>query len=213
MDHLTVWNIVENAEVQKCKSLKELSTFLVNLFFLLWGLEKNINSINIFYERFIVDNMQKHQRLYKNLVTLVTFNFVESHICIPLSLRIGEIDKSQIRIRWKFLVYCSLPTSAGSGSIFCGSGWVVSAIYGLGLNLENSPKNVKFFNFFPFGSKKISLGRVRKYPGRSWVGLLFILRVKSKLGSGKDPSLLPTFLGKITSIRLNKCTTTAQVLA
>jgi len=36
-----------------------------------------------------------------------------------------------------------------------------------------SPKNVKFFNFFPFGSKKITSGRVRKYPGQSRVGLLF----------------------------------------
>jgi len=29
-----------------------------------------------------------------------------------------------------------------------------------------SPKNVKIFNFLPFGSKKISSGRVRKYPGQ-----------------------------------------------
>jgi len=36
-----------------------------------------------------------------------------------------------------------------------------------------SPKNVKFFNFFPFGSKKIASGRVGKYPGQSRVGLLF----------------------------------------
>jgi len=36
-----------------------------------------------------------------------------------------------------------------------------------------SPKNVKFFNFFPFKSKIIALGRVRKYPGQSRVGLLF----------------------------------------
>jgi len=34
-----------------------------------------------------------------------------------------------------------------------------------------SPKNVKFFNFFPSGQKK-SL-RVGKYPGQSRVGLLF----------------------------------------
>jgi len=36
-----------------------------------------------------------------------------------------------------------------------------------------SPKNVKFFNFLPFGSKKIASGRVRKYPGQSRVSLLF----------------------------------------
>jgi len=51
-------------------------------------------------------------------------------------------------------------------------GQVVSAIFGLGLSLENS-KNSKFFNFFNFGSKKISSGRVKKCPGQSWVSLLF----------------------------------------
>jgi len=51
-------------------------------------------------------------------------------------------------------------------SIFCGSGWVGSDIYGLGLDLEIFPKNVKFFNFLLFGSKKISSGWVGKYPGQ-----------------------------------------------
>jgi len=72
------------------------------------------------------------------------------------------------------------------GSIFCGSGWV-----GWGQTfivwvwiLKISPKNVKFFNFFPSGQKK-SL----------WVGSestrvgLYLLRVKSKLPSGQGPSL------------------------
>jgi len=36
-----------------------------------------------------------------------------------------------------------------------------------------SPKNVKFFNFFPFGSKKISSGRIKKYPGQRQGTLLF----------------------------------------
>jgi len=62
-------------------------------------------------------------------------------------------------------------TSDGSGSKFLTR--VGSAIYGLGLNLENFPKNVNFFNFFCFGSKKISSGRVGKYPGQRRVGLLF----------------------------------------
>jgi len=43
-----------------------------------------------------------------------------------------------------------------------------------------SPKNVKFFNFFPFRSKKISSGRVKKYESAS-----YLLWVKSKLGSGR----------------------------
>jgi len=57
---------------------------------------------------------------------------------------------------------------------------VGSAIYGISLGLENFSKNVKFFNFFPFRSKKISSGRIKKYPGRvkkylgqRWVGLFF----------------------------------------
>jgi len=43
-----------------------------------------------------------------------------------------------------------------------------------------SPKNLKFFNFFSFGSKS---SRVK---GRS---ASYLLLVKSKLGSGQDPSL------------------------
>jgi len=39
------------------------------------------------------------------------------------------------------------------GSNFCSSGWVESAIFDLHLDLEISPKNVKFFNIFPFESK------------------------------------------------------------
>jgi len=41
-----------------------------------------------------------------------------------------------------------------------------------------SPKNVKFFNFFPIGSKKIASGWVGKYQGQSQVGLLFTVRQK-----------------------------------
>jgi len=50
---------------------------------------------------------------------------------------------------------------------------VGSAIIGLGLGLENSPKNPKFFNFFPSGQKKIALGQFKKHPGQRRVGLLF----------------------------------------
>jgi len=45
-----------------------------------------------------------------------------------------------------------------------------------------SPKNVKFFNFFPFGSKSTQV------KGGS---ASHLLRVKSKLGSGQGPSLRP----------------------
>jgi len=53
------------------------------------------------------------------------------------------------------------PGRVGSIFLWLGSGRVWSAIYGLGLNLKISSKNVKFFNFLPFGS------------GRSRVSLLF----------------------------------------
>jgi len=43
-------------------------------------------------------------------------------------------------------------------------GRVGSAIwFGFGF-WKISPKNVKFFNFFPLESKKISSGRVKRYP-------------------------------------------------
>jgi len=59
----------------------------------------------------------------------------------------------------------------GLGQIFLTR--VRSAIYGLGLNLENFPWKHQFFNFFPFGSKKISSGQVKKYLRRRQVSLLF----------------------------------------
>jgi len=46
-----------------------------------------------------------------------------------------------------------------------------------------SPKNIKFFNFFPFGSKKISSGWVKQYPGQRRVGLLST--AGQKLGPGR----------------------------
>jgi len=44
-----------------------------------------------------------------------------------------------------------------------------------------SSKNVKFFYFFAFRSKKISSDQVKKYPGQRQVGL-YLMRVKSMLG-------------------------------
>jgi len=48
-----------------------------------------------------------------------------------------------------------------------------------------SPKNVKFFNFFPFGSKKISSGQVGKYPGQRP-----LIYCGSKVSSGRGPLLV-----------------------
>jgi len=53
------------------------------------------------------------------------------------------------------------------------------------------PKIIKFFNFFPFGSKKISLGWVKKDPGPKRVGLLFTAGLKyAQFGSLFIPYLV-----------------------
>jgi len=62
-------------------------------------------------------------------------------------------------------------SSDGSGSKFFDPGRVGSAIYGLGLNLENFPKKCQIFQFFSLWVKKISSGGSASY----------LLRVKSKL--------------------------------
>jgi len=54
-----------------------------------------------------------------------------------------------------------------------------------------SPKNIKFFNFFPSGQKKFL--PVMSESTRVKAGLAsYLLRVKSKLGSGQGPSLACT---------------------
>jgi len=72
----------------------------------------------------------------------------------------------------------SAGTSDGSGSKNFDPGRVQSIFFvarvRFGFEFQKFPlKNVKFFNFFPFVSKKIASGRVGKYPGRSQVSLLF----------------------------------------
>jgi len=55
-----------------------------------------------------------------------------------------------------------------------------------------SPKKVKFFNFLPFGSKKLL--RVGSESTRVEAGSAsYLLRVKSKLGSGQGPSIIVIF--------------------
>jgi len=72
------------------------------------------------------------------------------------------------------------------GSIFCGSG-LVSHLW-FGFEFQKFPQKTSNFSiFFTFGSKKISFGRVGKYPGQSQVSLLF--SAGQKLGSGQGPSL------------------------
>jgi len=62
------------------------------------------------------------------------------------------------------------------GSIFYCSGWVSHIWFG-------SPKNRKFFNFFPIRSNKISSGQIKI----TWVkdgSASHLLRIKSVLGLG-----------------------------
>jgi len=51
------------------------------------------------------------------------------------------------------------------GSNFCCLGQVGSAIFGLGMDLENFPQKCQIFQFFALRLKKMSLGQVEKYPG------------------------------------------------
>jgi len=71
--------------------------------------------------------------------------------------------------------------------------WVRSAIYGLGLNLENFPKKCQIFQLFSLRVKKNLFRLGQKVPGSkaSWLNS-YLLQVKSKLGSGQGPSLMKT---------------------
>jgi len=85
-------------------------------------------------------------------------------------------------------------TRVGSGQFFVarvGSGQVGSAIYGLGLNLKNFPKKCQIFQFFSLWIKKISSESTRVKGGSA----IYLLRVKSKLGSDQGPSLGRSRLG------------------
>jgi len=64
-------------------------------------------------------------------------------------------------------------TRVGSGQIFVPL--VGSAMFGLGLTLENFTLKSQFF---ALRVKKILSGWVKKYPGQSQVGLLFTARQK-----------------------------------
>jgi len=88
--------------------------------------------------------------------------------------------------RWVGLLFTAGQKHARVGSIFCGSGQTFMVCVWI---LKISSKNVKFFNFLPFGSKKISLVRSKstRVKGGS---ASYLLRVKSTLGSGLCPSLV-----------------------
>jgi len=105
---------------------------------------------------------------------------------------------------WNFLSMHSwlgivITCSDGSGSKIFDPGRVNFLWLGLGRSGQPSmvwvwvwkisPKNIKFFNFFTFGSKK-SL-RVGSESTRVKGGLAsYLLQVKSKLGPGQGPSLI-----------------------
>jgi len=70
-------------------------------------------------------------------------------------------------------------------------------LLGLGqppLGLENFSQKSQILNFFPFG-KKISFGRVKKYPRQRLLGPKFTECQKyAWVGSVQGPSLAPNFL-------------------
>jgi len=68
-----------------------------------------------------------------------------------------------------FYLLCCVACSDGYGSKFFDPGWVSHLWFGFG----KLPLKTSNFNFFPFRSKKISPGLVKKYPGQKWAGLLF----------------------------------------
>jgi len=51
------------------------------------------------------------------------------------------------------------------------------------------PLKIPNFSILLFGSKNISLGRVKRYPGQRRVSLLFTASQRYMLGSGQGPSL------------------------
>jgi len=69
------------------------------------------------------------------------------------------------------------------GSNFCCSDQVESAIFGLGLALENFPLESQVFQFFALWIKK------SHWVGSKLGGPLILLLVKSMLGSGQGLSL------------------------
>jgi len=73
----------------------------------------------------------------------------------------------------------------GLGQIFVA--WARSAIFGLGMDLENFLQKRQIFQYFVLRVKKMSSGRVEKYPGQSRVGLLFTAGQKyARVGSGLE---------------------------
>jgi len=82
-------------------------------------------------------------------------------------------------------------SSDGSGSKIFVPGQVGSTIYGLGL--KNFPWKCQIFQFLPFGSKKISSGQVKKYPGQRRFSLLFTAGQKCQ-GPSLFHSLQKSFL-------------------
>jgi len=89
------------------------------------------------------------------------------------------------RLRECIQVIC-ICSSDGSGSKIFDPGWVGSDHPSMVWVRKIFPKIVKFFNFFTFGSKKISSKSTRVKGGSA----SYLLWIKSKLGSGQGPSLI-----------------------
>jgi len=74
------------------------------------------------------------------------------------------------------------------GSFFCAQVGSVISEYG------KFPQKSQLFNFFTFGSKKISLDLLKKYSGQRQVDPLFTVAQKyAQVGSGPIPRLVKHF--------------------
>jgi len=86
------------------------------------------------------------------------------------------------------------------GSNFCCSGWVGSGQPSLiwVWIWKISPKNIKFFNFLPIGSKKCHWVRLKSTRVRAG-SASYLLQVKSMFGSGQGQSLISSFCSLYTN--------------
>jgi len=126
-----------------------------------------------------------------------------------LIISLNIVNESEI----KQYTICSTIVVMGSGQKFLtrvGSGQFFVARVGSAICVwvwisKISPKNVKFFNFFPFGSKKIATGLSR-------VSLLFTAGQKKWARVGSGPISSTMFMGSdpcTSLVNLYKNTKTA----
>jgi len=97
-----------------------------------------------------------------------------------------HLHKCMCLMEWWVRVKNFWPGSGRVNYLWLGSGQPIMVWV---WNTKIYPKNVKFFNFFPLSQKKLL--RVGSESTRVEAGSAsYLLRIKSKLGSGQGPSLV-----------------------